>query len=174
MAERTNQITQGVAKRNLFQVVLQTGVNVLEMAGEIIRYNETVKQTAYIGGNVEAHKAHIRNRYDEHKKLESEQTVSVQQQLLLNLQMEEKKLQHAIEVYKQQFETQWLGDKAVVTENYAVKEMLINMLKTYNYVLGLCFKSMNETMLTDGEKSELDERYRVVSKQLHALLQEVQ
>lgn len=174
MASRTGNITQGVAQKNLFQVVLQAGVNVLEMTGEIIRYNETTKQTAYIQQAVQQEKIVIERRLAAGREEILLETDRVRQQALLALQLEEKKLHRKLEDYKQKLETRWLGDQAAALENYETKSMLLDMLRTYNDVLDKCEASINQTVIDDEGREALYEQFRLIYKQVHKIMQEVQ
>lgn len=173
MALRSDGILQGVAKRNIFQVVLETGVNVVELAGEIVRYNETLKQTAFIEQYGESIKQMSQERTEQQIKNYQQMVRQLHEEQILNLQIEEKLLNQRLEELKQKSETQMLLDEIEIKENIEIKTFIIDMLKTFNRILSLCHSCINSTVAEGEEKQRLFEEYRKNQKQMNALSKEI-
>lgn len=173
MANRSVRIVEGVAKRNIFQVALETGVNVLELAGEIVRYNETLKQTAFIEQYGEQVKKMSEKRTEQQIKHHQQLVIQIQEEQLLNLQLEEKLLQQSLEELKQKGESQMLLDEIQIKENTEIKTFISDLLKTYNKILSICYVCIESTVVEGEDKQRLLEEYRKNQKQMNALSKEI-
>lgn len=173
MAFRSVGIVQGVGKRSIFQVVLETGVNVAELAGKIVQYNETLKHTAFIEQYDERVKQMSQKRTEQQIKYHQQMVIQIQEEQLLNLQLEEKLLHQYLEELKQKSETQMLLDELEIKENIEIKAFIIDMLKTYNKILSLCHICIESTVAEGEEKQRLFEEYRKNQKQMNALSKEI-
>lgn len=173
MASRSIGIVQGVATKNIFQVILEAGVNVAELAGEIVRYNETLKQTTFIEDYDGQVKKIYQKRTEQQVKYHQQTVIQIQEQQLIDLQLEEKLLQQSLEAFKQKRETQMLLDEIQIKENIEIKSFILDMLKTYNGILSLCFSCIEGTVVEGEEKQRLFEEYRKNKKQINELLKEI-
>ncbi|WP_170181388.1 hypothetical protein, partial [Lysinibacillus varians] len=148
-------------------------VNVAELAGEIVRYNETLKHTAFIEQYGERVKQMSQKRTEQQIKYHQQKVIQIQEEQLLNLQLEEKLLHQSLEELKQKSETQMLLNEIEIKENIEIKVFIMDMLKTYNKMLSLCHKCIESTVAEGEEKQRLFEEYRKNQKQMNALSKEI-
>lgn len=172
MASRSKNILIGVQKRNLFDVTLQTGVNLIEMTGSIITYNETVKQTAYLEQTIELEKEIIRKTYAKKREAMDDEIAQQNEKILLKLQKVTQHLNHELESYKQQFETVLMKHEQTAEEQLQQKEMVRKMLESYNISLQLCKQAIQQTIADTKKQEAFNENYRLINKDVCKLIEE--
>ena len=173
MASRSKNILVGVKERNLFDVALQTGMNLVEMTGSILSYNETGKYTAYLEQTIELDKGIIQQTYMKKIKAMDDEVAQQNEKIHLELQKMEQHLKHELESYKQQFETILMKNGQTAEEQLQQKEMIHKMLENYNVSLKLCEQAIQRTINNTEEQEVFYENYRLINKDVCKLIEEL-
>jgi hypothetical protein len=172
MAERSQGIMRGLARKNPLEVWVEAGVNVLELAGEILRYSETKKQTVFIQKEFEyvkstsSEKEHIMK--DHHEQILKD----LKEKHLVCLKQTEKELQLLFHTFKSKVQLFLLEDEARLVENNEWQLLKKKMLRSYNDILSLCDNCIREEVDDYSEKQRLLEEYRIISTQMNKLMKE--
>lgn len=172
MAERSHKLIHAVTSRNLPKAILEAGINVLELIGEIVRYNETTRQTSFM----EQHELNVikksKMKREFANKIHEQTMLSIQDQRVQDLQLEQKNLDVSLEKLKQSILTQSMIDISVVEENRVNQQLLGTYLKQFNHILSMMEEYIKNIPIQDNEsKQRLFEDFREVQKKMNQLIQ---
>ncbi|SFC09364.1 hypothetical protein SAMN05443252_101847 [Bacillus sp. OV322] len=171
MANRGSGIIRAAGQQNIPQLALETGLNVMELVGNIVSYNEAKKQTDYLHEQVENARAHNDRIVEIQQQNYEEKLLLLQQRIEEELRTEQKQLKFELQAYAQKLETQYSEDASIYEQN---KKLIEVVNDTLHNLLGILDKAGQylDTLTEEDKvrKQELFEEYRKIQKQVNQLV----
>lgn len=172
MAERSQRLMQAVSSKNVPKAILEAGINILELIGDVVHYNETTRQTGFM----EQHERNVvknsRMKRESADKIHEQNMLSRQEQHIQDLQLEQKKLSLSLDKLKQTMHTQSMIDVSVVEEDRINQQLLGTYLKQFNHILSMMEEYIKGIPIQDNEsKQRLFEDFREVQKKMNQLIE---
>lgn len=172
MAKRSQGIIHAVSSKNVPKAILETGINVLEMIGEVVKYNETTRQTIFME---EYERSVIESSKVREKaaNIHHEQAMQMRQdQQIQELKLEQKKLDHSLDKLKQTMQTQYLLDMSATEADHVNQKLLVTYFKQFNRILSMTEECINCINFQDNEsRQRLLEDFREVQKKMNQLIE---